>query len=63
MPCGDVIPPAMAKLITKCWHTDYHKRPSCAEVKKMCALMRQDAVAGKVKLKDASADSHRARTV
>jgi len=40
-----MMPPQVSKLIAKCWDTDYHKRPSCAEIKKLCALMRDDLLA------------------
>ena len=36
-------PPEFARLMTKCWATDYHKRPSCAEVAKCCDLLIQDS--------------------
>jgi tRNA A-37 threonylcarbamoyl transferase component Bud32 len=42
-PCIPVkIPPQMSRLIKKCWCTDYNKRPSCAEIAKLCHLMRED---------------------
>mmetsp|Transcript_845 Transcript_845/g.1510 ORF Transcript_845/g.1510 Transcript_845/m.1510 type:complete len:745 (-) Transcript_845:53-2287(-) len=40
----EAIPPEVAKLIRKCWCTDYHMRPSCAEVAKLCHLMVEDII-------------------
>ena len=36
------VPKDVAKLIIKCWQTDYHRRPSCAEIAKLCQLMKND---------------------
>ncbi|QDZ22800.1 serine/threonine-protein kinase [Chloropicon primus] len=36
------VPRDITRLIRKCWCTEYHKRPSCAEIAKLCELMIKD---------------------